>query len=91
MLFRVYFQNTKTFFDIHYLIKSLQQEDNIMKRIPKRDITGKCRLGCRDRIREGEHDRQLDIEAYPYSEPLSRSPEWVKNRKEQPGVFGGRV
>lgn len=62
-----------------------------MKHIPKRDIKGKCRLGCRDRVREGEHERQLDIESEPYSEPLERSPEWTRSRSDQPGVYGGRV
>lgn len=62
-----------------------------MKHIPKRDITGKCRFGCRDRVREGQQERQLDIESHSYSEPLETSPEWVLNRKEQPGVYGGRV
>jgi hypothetical protein len=62
-----------------------------MKHIPKRDISGKCRFMCRDRVREGQQERQLDIESQTYSEPLEKSPEWVRNRNDQPGVFGGRV
>jgi hypothetical protein len=62
-----------------------------MKHIPKRDISGKCRFGCRNRVREGQQERQLDISAQPYSEPVANSPDWVKDRNDQPGIFGGRV
>jgi hypothetical protein len=62
-----------------------------MKNIPRRDISGKCRFGCRDRVREGHQERQLDIASEPYSEPLESSPEWVRSRKDQPGVYGGRI
>lgn len=62
-----------------------------MRHIPKRDITGKCRFGCRDRVRERLLEHQLNIESQPYSEPLEKSPEWLRNRNLQPGVLGGRV
>jgi hypothetical protein len=63
-----------------------------MKDIPNRDITGKCDEGeCRDRVREGEEDRQAAIAAESYNEPSPNSPTWTKDRKEQPAVHGGRV
>jgi hypothetical protein len=62
-----------------------------MKKMPRRDTTGKCVGECRDRVREGEKKRQKSIASQPYSEPIPNSPSWTKERKEQPGVFGGRV
>ncbi|MFP4159058.1 MAG: hypothetical protein ACLFQ9_03485 [Desulfobacterales bacterium] len=57
-----------------------------------RDSTGLCKGECRDRVREGEDERQLAInreqvgvaEDYPAAG-------WAKKRKMQPGVFGGHV
>lgn len=69
----------------------LNQENDIMKKMPTRDTTGKCKGECRDRVREGEEERQEAIKAKPYSSPLPDSPSWTKSRKEQPGVYGGRV
>lgn len=62
-----------------------------MESMPTRDTTGKCEGECRDRTREGEEERQSSIASKPYSEPSPNSPSWVKNRKEQPAVYGGRV
>jgi len=62
-----------------------------MEKMPTRDITGKCEGECRDRVREGEEERQISSASQPYSEPNPKSPKWTKNRKEQPGVYGGRV
>jgi len=62
-----------------------------MKKMPTRDTTGKCKGECRDRVREGEEERQENIQAEPYNEPSPDSPSWTKRRKEQPGVYGGRV
>jgi hypothetical protein len=62
-----------------------------MKKMPKRDTTGKCAGECRDRVREGEKKRQKSIASQPYDEPSPNSPSWTKERKEQPGVLGGRV
>ncbi len=56
-----------------------------------RDITGKCEGECRDRVKEGEDERQEGINTEPYSSPSSDSPSWTKSRKEQPAVWGGRV
>lgn len=61
------------------------------EQMPTRDTTGKCAGECRDRVREGEAERQDSITSEPYSEPSPESPKWAKSRKEQPAVHGGRV
>jgi hypothetical protein len=67
------------------------KEVNIMEKMPKRDTTGNCEGECRDRVNEGEEERQQSIASQPYNEPSPESPSWTKNRKEQPAVHGGRV
>lgn len=62
-----------------------------MKYIPSRDITGNCEGDCRNLIREGEENRQKEINAYAYSGGSSPSVPWAKSRMEQPGVYGGHV
>ena len=62
-----------------------------MESMPARDITGKCEGECRDRVREGEEERQRDIASVAHSSPSPNSPTWTKHRKEQPAVWGGRV
>jgi hypothetical protein len=32
------------------------------KKMPQRDITGKCKGECRDRVTEGEKERQITLE-----------------------------
>ena len=32
------------------------------KEMPKRDVTGKCEGECRDRVEEGEMERQSELE-----------------------------
>lgn len=59
--------------------------------MPTRDTTGKCQGECRDRVREGEEERQESIASQAYNEPSPNSPSWTRSRKEQPGVLGGRV
>jgi hypothetical protein len=71
--------------------KTLVKEVNIMGKMPKRDTTGNCEGECRDRVHEGEEERQHSIASQPYNEPNPNSPSWTKNRKEQPAVHGGRV
>lgn len=63
-----------------------------MSDILKRDITGECEGECRDRVGEGEIQRQRDIETSGVEslEPLA-SATWTKSRNEQPGVWGGHV
>lgn len=62
-----------------------------MEKMPTRDTTGNCQGECRNRVREGEEERQAKIARQPYSSPNPNSPEWTKNRNIQPGVLGGRV
>jgi len=62
-----------------------------MTSIPTRDITGKCEGECRDRVREGEEERQREIQSVAHNSPSPHSPSWTKDRKEQPAVWGGRV
>ena len=63
-----------------------------MTDMPKRDITGECEGECRDRVHEGEMERQDDINASPHKSPESfpKTP-WARSRTDQPGVFGGHV
>ena len=64
-----------------------------MKEMPSRDTTGKCEGECRDRVFEGEKERQKTIEkdTIKYSGPSSNSPSWTSKRNEPPGAWGGRV
>ena len=62
-----------------------------MKKMPTRDTTGKCIGECRDRVKEGEEERQRSISSQPYDTPSPNSPSWTRSRKDQPGVLGGRV
>lgn len=63
-----------------------------MSDMPKRDITGECEGECRNRVKEGEQERQAKINEDSVETPESfpRAP-WANSRKEQPGVFGGHV
>jgi hypothetical protein len=64
-----------------------------MKKMPSRDTTGKCEGECRNRVFEGEKERQktIDKETINYSGPAARSPSWTSKRNEPPGALGGRV
>lgn len=64
-----------------------------MKKMPSRDISGKCRGECRDRVFEGEKERQQSIDktSVRYSSPSEKSPSWASGRKDPPGSMGGRV
>ena len=63
-----------------------------MTDMPKRDITGECEGDCRDRVREGEEERQSEMADSSVKSPESfpKTP-WAKSRKAPPGVFGGHV
>ncbi len=63
-----------------------------MEDILKRDITGECVGECRDRVREGESERQRDIDASSVSavDEFPNAP-GAGSRNEQPGVYGGHV
>jgi hypothetical protein len=68
-----------------------QHDDQKEKQMPTRDTTGDCEGDCRDRVKEGEEDRQKEIASEGYSTPSPNSPEWTKKRNEPPGSMGGRV
>jgi len=64
-----------------------------MTDMPNRDITGKCDEGeCRDRIREGEDERQHEIRASNVETPDEYpDAKWARSRNEPPGALGGHV
>jgi hypothetical protein len=63
-----------------------------MSDILKRDISGECEGECRDRVREGEEERQNDISTSDVESPESYpDAKWARSRNEQPGVWGGHV
>jgi len=64
-----------------------------MIHLPSRDITGNCEGECRDRVFEGEKERQASINntSHDYDAPAERSPEWTSRRNDPPGAMGGRV
>jgi hypothetical protein len=64
-----------------------------MKHMPSRDTSGNCKGECRDRVFEGEVERQQDMykKRVGYSSPSENSPSWTSSRNEPPGSYGGRV
>jgi hypothetical protein len=60
--------------------------------MPKRDITGDCEGECRDRVKEGEEERQQNLE----QEKVEAVDEYPKapgasGRNDPPGALGGKV
>jgi hypothetical protein len=64
-----------------------------MEKMPSRDISGNCIGECRDRVVEGEAERQeaINQSSKRYDEPAKRSPGWTSQRNDPPGAMGGRV
>jgi len=63
-----------------------------MTDILKRDITGECEGECRDLAREGEEERQDEINASGLETPESYpDAKWARSRNEPPGALGGHV
>jgi hypothetical protein len=62
------------------------------EKMPKRDITGECEGECRDRVKEGEEQRQADLEREAVRSPdhYPKAPGGGK-RDEAPGGLGGHV
>ena len=57
-----------------------------------RDINGECEGECRDRIREGELERQNKIDRSRFVDPESYpNAKGAELRNEPPGVWGGHV
>ncbi|RJP96372.1 MAG: hypothetical protein C4518_00205 [Desulfobacteraceae bacterium] len=71
-------------------IMELFKRDKHDKDMLLRDITGECEGECRDRVREGEDDRQHKIDLTPFEEIKSYpNVTWAHNRNETPDVWGG--
>jgi hypothetical protein len=60
--------------------------------MPKRDITGDCEGECRDRVKEGEEERQqsLEKEEAQTTGEAPNAPE-AEKRDNPPGELGGHV
>jgi hypothetical protein len=60
--------------------------------MPKRDTTADCEGECRDRVKEGEQERQTKVnqEDVEFPDSYPNAPD-AKKRKEQPGTKGGHV
>jgi hypothetical protein len=61
-------------------------------KMPKRDVTGDCEGECRDRVKEGEKDRQVALEKEKVKAPedYPKAPGAGK-RNNPPGDMGGHV
>ena len=58
----------------------------------KRDITGECEGECRDRVREGEEEQQIEIKGSDAKAPESYpDAKWARSRNEQPGDWSGHM
>lgn len=63
-----------------------------MTDILSRDITGECVGECRNRVSEGQEERQREINVSSIEVPESYPDAlWSRSRNEQPGVWGGHV
>ena len=62
------------------------------EKMPERDITGNCEGECRDRVKEGEKDRQvaLERESVKAPEEYPKAP-GAEKRDNPPGGMGGHV
>jgi hypothetical protein len=60
--------------------------------MPARDISGDCEGECRDRVKEGEDERQAAIESDTVKAPKDypKAP-GAKKRNDPPGSLGGKV
>lgn len=63
-----------------------------MTEMPKRDTEGKCEDECRDRVKEGEEERQAKMkhEEVEENEDYPNAPD-AKKRNTPPGTLGGHV
>ena len=63
-----------------------------MPDMPKRDITGNCEGACRDRVHEGEADRQNEIakSKFKSADSFPNAP-GASSRNAPPGWLGGHV
>jgi hypothetical protein len=75
----------------HHVAAPRRPEASASGGMPKRDVTGECEGECRDRVREGEDERQSVIEAAKMETPETISVPGAEKRREQPGVYGGHI
>jgi hypothetical protein len=63
-----------------------------MSDMPKRDITGHCEGDCKDRVFEGEKERQKKIakSRVKSADSFPNAPD-AKSRNDPPGWLGGHV
>jgi hypothetical protein len=61
-------------------------------KMPERDISGDCEGECRDRVKEGESERQSAIESDTVEAPedYPKAP-GANKRNDPPGSMGGKV
>ena len=63
-----------------------------MNEMPKRDTTGDCEGECRDRVKEGEKERQSKMKGEGVEAPESYpNAPGAKKRNDPPGSMGGHV
>jgi len=62
------------------------------EKMPTRDTTGNCEGECRDRVKEGEVERQQDLkkEGVKSPEDYPKAPD-AEKRDNPPGELGGHV
>jgi hypothetical protein len=62
-----------------------------MSDLPKRDVTGECEGECRDRVKEGEEERQetIDKKNEPGSTEETPDAPGAGKRNTPPGSLGG--
>lgn len=60
--------------------------------MPKRDVSGDCEGECRDRVKEGEKDRQANLKQSGVKAPedYPKAP-GAGQRDNPPGEMGGHV
>ena len=62
------------------------------EKIPMRDITGDCEGECRDRVGEGEMERQVSLEKENVEVPADYpNAPGAEKRNNPPGEMGGHV
>ena len=63
-----------------------------MANIPERDISGHCEGECKDRVREGEEERQKEIakSKFKSADSFPNAP-GANSRNAPPGWLGGHV
>jgi len=68
------------------------KEEQMSEKMPKRDVTGNCEGECRNRVKEGEKERQQQLEQTNVKTPedYPKAP-GAEKRDNPPGGLGGHV